>query len=113
MPTFNEMSRHQTARAYARILEIMGYAIAVLGAISGIATMFQVSFTAGLGYLFGAVATGIGLVVLGEIVIVLFNIEANTSRLRESLAGRGAAPPEPSADRGVIRPESRPSSPPP
>lgn len=76
-------SRHQTGRAYARLLETIGYVVAVLGAVSGIITMYQVSFVAGLGYLLGAVVSGIGLVVLGEVVIVLFNIEYHTAVLRE------------------------------
>jgi hypothetical protein len=83
--------RHQTGRAYARLLETIGYVVAVLGTISGIITMFQFSFAAGIGYVLGAVVSGIGLVVFGEIVIVLFNIEYNTSVMREATAGTAAA----------------------
>lgn len=98
--------RHQTGRAYARLLETIGYIVAVLGAISGVITMFQVSFVAGLGYLLGAVVSGIGLVVLGEVVIVLLNIEYHTAALREGAptAARAyeaahAEPPEAPGDR--------------
>lgn len=86
--------RHQTGRAYARLLETIGYVVAVLGAVSGIVTMYQVNFVAGLGYLLGAVVSGIGLVVLGEVVIVLFNIEYHTAALREEAPIRRAAYPE-------------------
>lgn len=82
-------ARHQTGRAYARVLEVIGYVVAVLGAISGVITIFQVSLAAGIGYLLGAVVSGIGLVVLGEVVIVLFNIEYNTSVLRETAMRTG------------------------
>ncbi len=74
--------RHQAGRAYARALEVVGYIVAIFGAVAGVATMAQVGFWAGLGYLIGAVASGIGLVVLGELVIVFFNIEYNTTFLR-------------------------------
>lgn len=83
--------RHKTGRAYARLLETVGYIVALLGTISGVVTMAQVSVVAGLGYVLGAIVSGLGLVVFGEIVIVLFNIEYNTSLER----GEGAtlAPP--------------------
>lgn len=87
-------TRHQTGRAYARLLETIGYVVAVLGTISGIVTMYQVSFVAGLGYLLGAVVSGIGLVVLGEVVIVLFNIEYHTAALREGAPAARRAYPE-------------------
>ncbi len=76
--------RHKTGRAYARVLEIIGYIVAGLGIVSGVVAMLQIGFIAGLGYIIGAVVTGIGLYVLGEIVLVLFNIEYNTTVLREA-----------------------------
>ena len=84
--------RHKTARAYARALEVIGWVVAILGAISGIVTMYQVSVAAGLGYLLGAVASGFGMVVLGELVLVFINIEYNTMFLR-NLAEKPAPQP--------------------
>ncbi len=77
--------RHSTGRAYARALEIIGYVVAVLGIISGVVTMIQVSFFAGLGYLLGSLVTGIGLFVLGELVLTFFHIEYNTTIMREHI----------------------------
>lgn len=76
--------RHKTGRAYARLLETAGYLVAFFGSITGIVTMVQVGVLEGLSYLFPAIVSGIGLVVLGEVVIVLFNIEYNTSLIREA-----------------------------
>ena len=83
--------RHSTGRAYARALEIIGYIVAVLGVISGIVTMAQVSFFAGLGYLLGSVVTGIGLFVLGELVLTFFHIEYNTTIMREHMVAGALA----------------------
>lgn len=105
LESMQDYPRHQTGRAYARLLETIGYIVAVLGAISGVITIFQVSLAAGVGYLLGAIVSGIGLVVLGEVVIVLFNIEYNTSVMREDVHRAWAAgePREPGAALGGDR----------
>lgn len=76
--------RHKTGRAYARLLETAGYLVAILGSITGFVAMYQIGIVAGLSYLFPAIVSGIGLIVLGEVVIVLFNIEYNTSLIRDA-----------------------------
>ncbi len=100
-------ARHQAARTYARALEIVGYAVALLGGISGIAQMFMVGFFPGLYELLLAIVIGIGLVVLGELVLVFFNIEQNTAQLLEAVQG-----PEPAtAEEGAAeQPRPRPPS---
>ena len=74
--------KHQTARIYARALEIVGYVIAVVGGVAGVATMVEFGFFAGIGEFLIAIGMGLGLVVLGELVLVFFNIEYNTMFLR-------------------------------
>jgi hypothetical protein len=74
--------RRQAGRAYARALEVVGYVVAVLGTATGIIQMLSADFFSGLGYVLGSLVSGIGLVVLGELVLVFFNIEYNTMFLR-------------------------------
>lgn len=76
--------RHASGRFYARTLEVVGYGVAIVGTLSGLLATTRLGFAVGIGYVLSAIVSGITLVVLGELVIVFFNIEFNTSVLRDA-----------------------------